>query len=483
MLPHNLPVVTTVREGTRRLVAAVDVKAKAYGVRPGLTVAHAKILAPDLQVIESDQKADEEGLRDIALACLKNYTPIAAPNPPDGIWLDITGCAHLAGSEAALLQRIVQALHQQEIRVRGAIADTFGAAHACARYGETPFSIVASGAHREALQSLPLAALRLSAKVLFGLDKLGFEIIGQLYETPRPPLARRFGIELMERLDQALGQQPEPIEPLELPEIPQVRTMFAEPVNNPDFLKSAIEQLVIELCKKLSEQGKGMRQVDCLVLRVDNQWQGMRIGASRASCAPKHIYRLLNESFDKINAGFGVEMVTLRASLTEPLSGEQLAATFGARPQEDLTGLIDVLRNRIGAPHIYKYQPVESDVPERSLRKISPQAEIKTTSWPERLPRPCRLLTPPEEVQAMALLPDYPPLHFTWRDKRYHIRRADGPERIFGEWWRRPAELLAVRDYFRVEDESGGRYWLFRSGDGTDPRTGSHKWFLHGVFG
>jgi protein ImuB len=174
----------------------------------------------------------------------------------------------------------------------------------------------------------------------------------------------------------------------------------------------------------------------------------------------------------------------LTASLAEPLEARQLASGLGReKPSTDLSGLVDTLVNRLGAARLYRMEPVESEVPERSWRIVPPLAPATGTTWPEDWPRPTRLFTPPEPVETIALLPDHPPVQFTWRGRRHRIRAADGPERIFGEWWRSEAEAQAVRDYFQVEDEGGSRFWLYRAGDGVDHATGSQRWFIHGVFG
>jgi len=191
---------------------------------------------------------------------------------------------------------------------------------------------------------------------------------------------------------------------------------------------------------------------------------------------------------ERIDPGFGIEIMTLTAVLAEPLPGRQTASELVGEAEADFSGLIDTLANRIGEHRLYRITPVASDVPERSAARIAPLAPDTGGSWanatgPAAWPRPARLLAQPEPIEAIALLPDRPPVSFTWRGVRRRVRRADGPERIFGEWWKRDAELAAVRDYFRVEDEAGERYWIFRSGDGEDSATGPLRWFLHGVFG
>jgi protein ImuB len=464
-------------------LASVDRKAASLKLYPGQTLAYARALIPHLHTVEANEAADNDGLRSIALEFLKLYSPLVALLPePHTIWLDMTGCAHLWGGEEGLLNDLLKRLSDQGIYAKAALADTTGCAYAMARCCRKPM-IVPPNQQKEWMARLPMAALRLPFPVVEGLAPLGFSRIEQLYSTPRAPLVRRFGKILMERLDQALGMAAEPLEPLSLPEMPQEKVSFTEPVFNPDFMAKAVEQLAARLCQQLEAKGLGARRLDLLFHRVDNALQAIRIGTVCASHDAQHLMRLLREKFDKVECGFGVEALTLRAPLAEPLQAVQCLNSFGEAEERDLNGLIDILHTRLGSEHVFQTTAVESDVPERSLKRISALSSHKFASWPSSLPRPARLLRQPEKVEAMALLPDHAPVQFVWRRKHYRVKRADGPERIFGEWWKDNAELRAVRDYFRVEDEAGQRFWLFRRGDGADLRTGSQEWFLHGFFG
>jgi len=193
--------------------------------------------------------------------------------------------------------------------------------------------------------------------------------------------------------------------------------------------------------------------------------------------------RLLCDKIETIDPGFGIEMMRLAATLVEPLAPKQTISALIEEPKADVSGLIDTLANRVGEQRLYRFAPVESDVPERSVQKIAPAAPDISETWSDLWPRPARLLPRPEPIETLALLPDHPPVSFTWRGIRHRVTCADGPERVFGEWWKLDAELSTVRDYFRVEDASGERFWIYRSGDGEDSATGSHRWFLHGIFG
>ena len=209
----------------------------------------------------------------------------------------------------------------------------------------------------------------------------------------------------------------------------------------------------------------------------------MRVGLATPVRDAKRLTRLLCDKIETISPGFGIEVMTLAASVAEPLERKQIVSSLVEESTPDVSDLIDTLMNRVGERALYRLAPVASDVPERSVCRIPAMAADTGAGCPGHWPRPSRLLPAPEPVETVALLPDHPPVSFTWRGIRRRLRRGDGPERVFGEWWKRDAELAAVRDYFRVEDDAGERYWLFRAGDGEDAATGSHRWFIHGVFG
>jgi protein ImuB len=238
---------------------------------------------------------------------------------------------------------------------------------------------------------------------------------------------------------------------------------------------------VAALCLELQAKGLGVRRTDFIIHRVDNTIQALRAGTAKPVRDVVWLTKLLHDRIEKIDPGFGIEKLSLAATMIEPLNARQMVSGLVEAADVDVTSLIDVLGNR-GTQRIYRLAPVASDVPERSVQRVSPVAEEDGQTWPTIWPRPVRLMDRPELIEVIALLPDHPPVSFMWRGKRRRVKRADGPERIFGEWWRRTSEWVAVRDYFTVEDETGERYWIYRSGDGVDAETGSHKWFLHGVF-
>jgi len=457
-------------------VAGVNPAAQALGLCAGMALAHATALAPGLQVREAEPDAEQTALLRLATWCHR-ITPLVATDGADGLWLDVTGCAHLSGGEAAMLDALAADLMTMGIHARLALADTPGAAHALARHGTEPCVIVPPGEHRAALAPLPVHALRLPSGTVATLRRLGFDTIGTLLRVPRAPLSRRLGPQVCRQLDQATGALPEPIIPIVPTELLQHRLCFVEPLLTPEALGTAITRLLDPLCTRMEQNGLGARRLDLLFERVDGATQAIRIGTARPSRDAPHLTRLLLERLDTVDPGLGIEAMRLIATLAEPLRWIQR----GAGETPDVSALVDRLSNRLGADQVYRVEPVESDVPERSVRRVPALAPQHGTSWPAGA-RPARLLTPPRPIEALALLPDQPPVAFTWRKRRHRVRRADGPERIYGEWWRRDAETHAVRDYFQVEDEEGQRFWLFRQGDGVDPQTGGLSWYLHGLF-
>lgn len=465
------------------MVQAANAAALAARLSVGMPVAKAQVLVPGLVVRDAEPEADAEALERLALWLLKRIAPIVAADPPDGILIDSTGADHLHGGEQAMVDGLVGRLAVSGVAARAAVADTRGAAHALARHAARPTFVAPAGHGASVLAPLPLEALRLPAAMSSDLRVLGFERIGDLFAQPRAPLARRFGPELTRRIDQALGEVAEPIDPVRPPNPVEVRRAFAEPIGAAETIARYIGKLAADLCAALEACGLGARRLDLLCHRVDSRTQAVRVGTARPVAHARRLTRLLCDRIETIDPGLGIEAMTLAATVAEPLARRQTVSALVEEATPDISDLVDLLANRIGAHAVYRASPVSSDAPERSVSRIPALAPDTGTSWPGHWPRPARLLGRPEPIDAVALLPDHPPVSFTWRGIRRRVKRADGPERVFGEWWRRDAELAAVRDYFRVEDEAGERYWIYRAGDGEDAGTGSHRWFLHGVFG
>jgi protein ImuB len=481
--PPETPLILVGRDGRRRVILAADVAAQSAGLRLGMPATKAQALVQGLVIQDANPAADAEALERLAFWMLQRFAPIVAADPPDGVVIDSAGADHLHGGEAATLAILVEKLATVGLRARGAIADTWGAAHALARFDARPGFVSEPGNAARDVAPLPIAALRLAAAMVRDLHVLGFDRVGDVLAQPRAPFALRFGPELGRRLDQATGRVAEPIEPIRPEALIEVRRAFAEPIGAAQTVARTISELTAQLCDALERRGLGARRLDLICHRVDSRAQAVRVGTGLPLRDVKRMTRLLCDKIETIDPGFGIEVMTLAATVAEPLLPKQASSSLIDHPDPDVSGLIDLLANRVGEKNLYRAAPVASDVPERTVRHIPALAPDTGAEWPGHWPRPSRLLIQPETIDTVALLPDHPPASFTWRGMRRRVKRADGPERVFGEWWKRDPELTAVRDYFRLEDDAGERYWVYRAGDGEDPLTGSQRWFLHGIFG
>ena len=462
--------------GSRRVVRAVCAAGQELGLYSGMALAQAQALVPNLRVAEATPEEDDASLRELARWAI-NYSPVVSPDPPDGLWIDITGAAHLFGGEEELLQDLTSRLTRQGIAAEAAVADAPGAAWAVARYGAG--GVVPAGRTVDAVAPLSIRALRIPVDKLGTLHRLGIERIGQLAAMPRAPLVRRFGRDVALRLDQALGHAFEPITPLIPKETLTAALAFAEPIGRLEDLKAVVLRLAKDLCRQLERRGEGARRLDLLCQRVDQKSVCLRVGTARGNREAAHLARLFDERLPTIDPGFGIEEIVLIASKVEPLAETQVQVRgFGDEVGEaDMGQLVDRLGARIGMRKVYRLAPVPSLMPERMARRISALAPPTGAVWPENLPRPTRLLDPPEPVVATALLPDHPPRFFIWRKVRHTVAKADGPERITPEWWNGD-KGSAARDYYRVETEQGGRFWIFRDA----PTAEGGRWWMHGFF-
>lgn len=540
------PLVTVLKAGSRIAIAAVSPAAAALGIEPGMALTQARASIPDLDVRDADPEGDRADLGRLAIALARRWCPVVAISDADGLFLDLTGVAHLHGGEAAMMQRIVRLLARLGVTARVAVADTTGAAWAVARHRDPPhaagrrtapagrgggapaprdtaggdrpstiaaqwppspsgkgFAILPPASHIAALAPLPVTALRLPDEAVELARRLGIDTVGELAAMPRAPLVRRLGRAVALRLDQASGAATEPLDPVIPPEPIVVARRFAEPIATAEAIGHWLGGLVAELAEALAKAGQGARTLMLACLRVDSTTQAIRIGLARPSRDPAHLLRLLARRIEAIEPGYGIDSLELHVRRADPLGAETLGAALAGEDAPDLAPLVDTLANRIGPRRLWRTRAVESDVPERSVTLLPPldaeekgaaplkpddvrrlDASVPADPWHPRWPRPVRLLHRPERIDhVLAELPDFPPARFTWRGRTHRVVRGDGPERIFGEWWRAAAERHSVRDYFQVEDEAGHRFWLFRRGDGRQPETGNLSWYMHAAMG
>jgi protein ImuB len=480
-----LVTVETIR-GVRHLVA-VGVAGEVQGLRPGQTLTDARAICPLLVPVEAEPVADEAALARLAAWC-ERYTPMAAADPPDGLWLDITGCIAAFDTEAALAQDLVSRLKRGGIPCRMAIAGSTGAAWALAHTGEEQ-AILPSGQEKTALAELPVTCLRLDAGTVTGLRRLGLRTVQDLLRIPRAQITARFGALPVLRLDQALGGMEEAIDWPRPPIDWHERLAFVEPIGTPEDLARALSRLSESLCRRLAEQHEGAQRFVARFFRLDEEVPQIVVTTALPVRDPAYLTKLLREKLDTVDPGFGIEVMVLEAESVAPLHAPQAQLTDLATPDvtNRLTGVIDTLTNRLGEARVSRVAPYASHVPERAVQCVPP-LPVRQPSWAAdpAAPRPIRLLRRPEEIEVIAPIPDDPPVRFRWRGVSHRVRAAAGPERIAAEWWRarrtdkRP-ETDLIRDYYRVEDSDGARFWIFRAGLHADDRM--PRWYLHGLFG
>ncbi len=480
--PVDTPFILSDSDGRKRVVVAADRAARKAGIVIGMSVTQANALVTGLRIEDADLEGDAHGLERLAQWAIKQYSPIVAIDLPNNLHIDMSGAAHLFGGEVSMLAGMIVRLRGSGFAARAAVAPNYAAAYALAHHMRQVTTIACEEDYRELLKDLPIIALRLQPATIVALRKLGFERISELEATPRAPLALRFGSEIGLRLDQIQGRRHEPIEPIHPSEILSARRFFAEPIGTPESLAKVTNLLVQDLCEELLAKGQGARRLDLVFHRVDNCFEVIRIGLGKPVRDVKRMTKLLCDKLETVDPGLGVEVMTLSAPWAEALNYEQIATQLGEKARPHVSSLIDTLGNRLGNGALYRLVPIESDVPERSVKRAAPLAEIPETSFPTRWPRPIRLLARPEPIDTVALLPDHPPVSFTWRGVRRRVECADGPERIPGEWWKHASERHSIRDYYTLEDKTGERVWVFRAGDGENSNTGSQRWYLHGVF-
>lgn len=450
-LPADRPLGVWAAQGPRRVLVAVDRAAAQAGLREGQALADAQAIAPEVLLFPEDAAADARALEGLALWA-RRYTPLAATDPPDGLFLDITGCAHFWGDEAGLREDALARLRQAGFWAQGVVAGGAALAGALARAG-----------HDGPVESLPLGnALRLEAGEVAALERLGLRRVGDLIALPRGPLARRFGAGLLERLDLLLGHRRVVLRPvLPPPELVVMREML-EPIVTRAGIEAVLDVLLEALCAKLRAAGLGARQVVLSAWRVDAAVQEVAIGTGQPVRGVAHLRLLFRDRLEALAPGLGIERFVLEARATDPVaSGLQTALAIGGRRDAGAAlELLDRLRQRV---RVRRVALRASHWPERMVKGVS--SPVVSGAW---RPQPAvRLLRRPEVIGVVAAVPDGPPALLRWAGAAHRVVRAQGPRRVAAEWWRGEE---GERDYYEVELASGFRLWVFRAGD----------WHLHG---
>jgi protein ImuB len=471
----NMPFVLRSSSHGRMIISSVNSKAEQSGIFKGMVLADARAIFPEIKVLDEKDDLPEKLLKRLAEWCIR-FTPFVAIDPSDGLFFDATGCTHLWGGEQSYLQNIIKRLSGRGYEVKACLADTPGVAWAVARYGSG--GVIDQGQNMAALQNLPPEALRLEEPTVERLNKLGLRRIKDFATIPRRALRRRFGEHIIKQLDLALGHEVENLQPFEVPEPFQERLTCFEPVATLAGIEIALEKLLQALCTRTQKENKGIRKAVFKCFRVDGKVQAIDVGTNTPSWNVRHFFKLFELKIGSIDPGLGIELFVLDAPVVEDyfLPQGKMWEDSGGLEDVRLGELLDRIEGRIGEGSVHRFLPDEHYWPERSVKPAKSLIEKPGTAWRLDKSRPLQLLKNPEPVEVTAPIPDYPPMLFRHKGKLHQIVRADGPERIEQEWWIQRGQH---RDYYRVEDQEGKRYWLFRLGHYDDK---SFKWFIHGYF-
>jgi protein ImuB len=473
----QIPFVVSAPAHGRMLVYASNALAEKNGVYAGMSLADARAFCPGLEKADHSLGIEEKLLRRIAEWCIR-FTPAAAVDGIDGVVLDATGCTHLWGGDVSYVEDIVQRLHAKGFTARAAIADTRGAAWAAARFGSN--HIIGVGEEVNALMPLPPEALRIDAETAARLHKLGLKQIKDVLGIPRTALRRRFGNELVVRLQQAFGNAPESFEPVSAAAEFAERLPCMDAIMRIEGIEIALQRTMEALCVRVRNAGKGIRTVSFTCYKTDHTITQVSVSMNTPTTNVQHLLKLFALKLAQLAPEPGIELFVLEATKAEEHSAAQEAIwkQSSGFHNKIFTELIDKLTIQFGAGAVHRYVPSEHYWPERSYAKAKTLLEEITTTWDTNKRRPILLLPMPERIEVTAPVPDYPPMMFRYKNKLHKIIKADGPERIEQEWWLQTGQH---RDYYIVEDDAGCRYWLFRSGHYDAQRTWS--WWIHGVFG
>jgi protein ImuB len=470
------PLALVTRQRGAMVLAAVDANAAAEGIAPGMTLADARARLPELVTLPDDPAADRALLESLADGC-DRYTPGVMAVPPRGILLDIAGAAHLHGGETGLIDDLQRRLARLGLQAWLALGATPDAALALAQF------------QTARVADLPIAALAVPDTSLVALRRAGLASIADVARQGRPALAARFGAQLVEKLARLLGESDVSIVPRRLAAPIIVERRFAAPLTQTAAALHAIEALAVRAAATLAEREAGGRRFDVALFRSDGAVARLHVETAAPLREPKTLIRLLRDRIeslaDPIDPGFGFDLIRLSVPVLAPLAALQLRLEGGSLAETEVTALIDRLMTRLGRGRVRRLVAADSHVPEQAAFDLA-FADTPATPWPlpatgEPPARPLQLFDPPQPIQVVAEVPDGPPRRFHWRRQQHDVVLAEGPERLAAEWWRLGRGAGLTRDYYRVEDSRGQRFWLFRHGlYGTEKD--SPGWFLHGLF-
>ena len=465
-------------------LAAVDLAAARLGITAGLTLADARARVPALDVFPVDPHADLDWLERLGAGCGR-YTPTVALDPPDGLVLDIAGCIHEFEGERPLAADLERRMARRGILTRHAFGDTPEVARALARYAGAP-----APDERGAVRRLPVAALGLDEEASVALARAGLKTVGDVMTRPLATIAARFGEKAATAVRRLTGEAKAPIVARRLTERIAAERRFAEPIARSEDALAVLAELAGEAAGKLERRHEGGRRWEARLFRTDGDIQSLRIETGQPTRDVALLMRLMRERIeslaDPLDPGFGYDLVRLDVVLAERLDAAQLKLEGGAARTGEVDALVDRLSTRLGRERVRRFAPRDSHIPEQAELMLPAAAAAPVDAWPVPEPgepplRPIHLFDPPQRIESMmAEVPDGPPKRFRWRRTVHDVARAEGPERIAGEWWRRPDASIPTRDYFRIEDRRGRRFWIFRHGLYSE--TEAPNWYLHGLF-
>ena len=461
----------------------VDRAAAQAGLGAGLTLADARARVPELAVYPHDPGADHDWLVGLADACGR-YSPTVALLPPDALAMDIAGCTHAFEGERFLAADVERRFARRGVLARHAFGDTPEIAHALARFAGAP-----APDEKGAVRRLPVAALGLDDDATAALAVAGLKTVGDVMARPLAGIAARFGAEAVAAIRRLSGEVKAPVSPRVAVAPIVAERRFAEPIARTEFALVVLAELLAEVAATLEERRQGGRRWQASLFRADGHVQQLRVETGRPTRDVAVVMRLFRERIDSLadplDPGFGYDMLRLDVPLAERLDAGQLKLEGGRHQTDDAAALIDRLSTRLGSQRVRHFAPRDSHIPEQAELTLPATAPPAPGIWPARQPgepplRPIHLFDPPQRIETvMAEVPDGPPRRFRWRRQLHEVARAEGPERIAPEWWRR-REPGQARDYYRVEDQRGRRLWIFRLGlygVDDDPR-----WYVHGLF-
>jgi protein ImuB len=478
------PVAFTETIGQAVRLTATNIAAARIGLEAGLTLADARARVPELEVFPADPHADMDWLERLADGCTR-YSPTVALMPPDGLVVDIAGCSHAFDGERMLAADVEARMARRGILARHAFGDTPEIARALARYAGAP-----APDETRAVKRLPVAALDLDEDATVALGRAGLKTVGDVMARPLAGIAARFGEEAATAVRRLAGDHKAPVKARVRIAPIAVERRFAEPIARTDYAMEVLEDLAEEAATTLAGRHQGGRRWEARLFRADGHVQSLRVETGQPTRDVALLMRLFVERIDSLadplDPGFGYDLMRLDVALAERLDAAQLRLEGGTAKQGQVDRLVDQLSTRLGRGRVRRFAPRDSHIPEQAELMLPATTDAPALAWPdtdagEPPLRPIYLFDPPQPIESvMAEVPDGPPHRFRWRRRVHEVARSEGPERIAGEWWRRHDATIPTRDYYRVEDRRGRRFWIFRHG--LHDEQDHPRWYLHGLF-